>query len=208
MATFYSDHFSSDGVNQTSFDGNEIRPSAGWGGGQLRYQRGSVTNGGLEADDIYKMLTLRSSDRIVEMYTSVAEYGTANIQYHSGSEPVGSGLRQMQIYAHRYNSYGEADENVLLGNLTAWGGVQLRGFEPIAVPPLRLAAVPPNGWGLPLWRLAAASGVGPPGSGRVYSSDDPVEQWDIVIPVDKLTLTLSNGGSWSVALEVFYTSED
>ena len=159
------------------------------------------------------MLTLRSSDRIVEMYTSVAEYGTANIQYHSGSEPVGSGLRQMQIYAHRYNSYGEADENVLLGNSPWRGGVQLRGFEPVAVPPLRLAVAQPDigselGCGLPLWRLAAASGVGPPGSGRVYSSDDPVEQWDIVIPVDKLTLTLSNGGSWSVALEVFYTSED
>ncbi len=180
MATFFSDHLSSDGVNKTAVD-VAARHSAGIGHGRLRYQRATInTAGGVPAAaDILRFFTLKTSDRIVEMYATgrPATAGTMDLGVHK----VGSGLHDGAV----------VDADLFSSALALTSALNTHGVAEVVLDVLQEAGTVTNALrGAALWQMAGLA-------------SDPREQWDVTG-----TLAGSVAGTGTITLECFYTSGD
>ena len=108
MARFYSDHFSSDGSNQTSVDAQR-RISAGLSHGRLRYKRSIVSAMDSANADEVRFAQFKSSDRIIELLLSGdggGSAGTSNLGlYKSGSAHDGVVI-DMDLFASDIDTTG------------------------------------------------------------------------------------------------------
>lgn len=97
MTTYYSDHFTANGLAADSYD-NQIRVDAGIGHGRIRYKRGQATTHAstFTTTDTLRMLTMKSGDRLLELWVSTdgtATTGTVDIGlYLSGDNHDGASL--------------------------------------------------------------------------------------------------------------------
>ena len=185
MATYYSDHFSTNGLQADSYDG-QIRVSAGIGHGRLRYKRAQSTPTSAGTSDTIRMMTFKSSDRLIELLISTdgnATGGTIDLgMFLSGANHDGDSLG-----ANNINSFMDAAALTTLANRTdAFGET---GASAIAV------ATENNARGLTMWEIA--------NFGDGSYTVDPMTQFDIVI-----TPTVAFDAANIVTLEAYYTSGD
>ena len=188
MATYYSDHFS--GVNpDTGAEDNSVLsktkyPPDGIGGGRLRYARAEITVDAADSDE-FRMMQLRSGDRIVAMFLTHTDSGDAgNLQFgfsKSGVKHDGASL----------------EPNVLSGNIfltTAASHTETLGIGGGADG----AGSAMLDRGKTLWQTLEGGGPMPDGDYSV----DPGEDWDLVIFVHTGTTVATQ-----IIIEVLYTSE-
>ena len=185
MATYYSDHFSTNGLQADSYDG-QIRVNAGIGHGRLRYKRAQATPTSAGTGDTIRMMTFKSSDRLIELLISTdgnATGGTIDLgMFLSGANHDGDSLG-----ANNINSFMDAAALTTLANRTdAFGET---GASAIAV------ATENNARGLTMWEIA--------NFGDGSYTVDPMIQFDIVI-----TPTVAFDAANIVTLEAYYTSGD
>ncbi|MBR23374.1 MAG: hypothetical protein CMF57_13210, partial [Leifsonia sp.] len=183
MATRYSDHFSATGDDGDPLD-MQVRVSAGISHGRLRYKRARA-NGLFTTADVVRMMTFKSSDRLIELWLGWDGANTAGAvtvglclsgSNHSGA-PVdwtlfGVGLATTTL-ARR--------QGLMVGGWSA-DLVAVAGEEEVR--------------GLPLWKQASY------GSGT--DTEDPMTEYDIVIAPS----TTLAGADSIMTLEAYYTSGD
>lgn len=182
MATYYSDHFSASGDDGDSLD-VQIRASAGVSHGRVRYKRSRA--GGLFLDsDTVRMMTFKSSDRLLEMYLTTdgaSSAGAVNIGlYLTGANHDGA-VVDADLFATalttstlttRVNVLGEADSAL----------IAVAGEEAVE--------------GQALWAQAAY--------GAGSDTSDPQTQYDIVVTPSTSHATTDI----ILTLEAYYTSGD
>ncbi len=100
MATFFSEQFSSDGNNKTSFDA-KIRAV---GHSRIRHKRGKIIlpAGGAAANDVLRFFSLKSSDRLLELYlsaTSAMSTGTLNLGLHKAGDEHDGAVLDAALFA-------------------------------------------------------------------------------------------------------------
>lgn len=175
MATYYSDHFSTS-AGATSVDRNH-RPVVAISHGRLRYKRGKILFTPA-ANDIVRMFSMRSGDRLIELLLTADDFG--------GAHTVNVGL---------WKAGANHDGAVIDADLFA-SAVDV-GTAAVARTDVMLEAgtfTLPVGRGSPLWELADA------GAGT-YTAD-PDETWDVGIEVASSTSPAAS----DVVLEAYYTA--
>jgi hypothetical protein len=185
MATYYSDHYSANGLQADSYDG-QMRVNAGIGHGRLRYKRAQATPTSAGTGDTIRMLTFKSGDRLIELMISTdgnATGGTIDLgMFLSGSNHDGASLG-----ANNINSFMDAAALTTIGHRTdAFGET---GASAITV------ATENEVRGLTMWEIA--------NFGDGAYTVDPMTSFDIVI-----TPTVAFDAANIVTLEAYYTAGD
>lgn len=111
MANFYSDHYSDDGTAATgtaattSIDDPRIKAPAGISHGKLRYKRGQIaTTTALSAGDVLRFFSLKSSDRILEMYLSKAVDASTSMTADLGLYTEGGSVLDLDLFGDVANA--------------------------------------------------------------------------------------------------------
>jgi len=162
VATYFSDHFST-GANQTAVD-RAKRPPGGVGGGVLMYKRASAIPTDTADGDIIRMITMLSSDRIIQIFYS--------------STAGGAGTVDIGLYAAGDNHDGAVIDDDVFASAIAVTAAVARTDEFIEA-----ATLEDQDRGKQLWQLVD-EGAG------TYTTD-PFEQWDICFTLDTGTTTAS-----------------
>jgi len=183
MATRYSDHFSTSGDDGDSLD-MQVRAAAGISHGRVRYKRARA--GGLFlTTDTVRMMTFKSSDRLLELWLTTdggSTAGAVNVGLNlSGSNHDGAVI-DANLFATTLTTSTITTRTNILGEAGS-ALIAVAGEEAIE--------------GQTLWEIAAAHGGG-------SDTSDPMTQYDIVItPSTSFTVADS-----IVTMEAYYTSGD
>jgi hypothetical protein len=185
MANYYSDHYTANGLQADSYD-TQIRVSAGIGHGRLRYKRAQATPTNAGTSDQIRMMTFKSSDRLIELWISTdgnASGGTIDLgMFLSGDNHDGASLGTNNV-----NSFMDAAAMTTIANRTEAFGET--GASAIAV------ATENNARGLTMWEIA--------NFGDASYTEDPMTSFDIVV-----TPTVAFDAANILTLEAYYTSGD
>ena len=184
MATYFSDHFSGvnpdTGVLDNAYLDKTKLPPAGIGHGRIRYARAEITLNAASTDEI-RMMQLRSSDRIFQVYLTCTDSGSAGLVqtglYKSGVSHDGPALDA--------NIIGTFDPTTARSHLDIWG----------------TGSAPDSSYmrGRTLWELVTLPGSGVAGE---YTTN-PAEDWDLI-----LRFHAGTDVSTQIILEVLYTTGD
>ena len=185
MATYYSNHYSTNGLQADSYD-SQVRVSAGIGHGRLRYKRAQSTPTSAGTGDQIRMMTFKSADRLIELWIGTdgnATGGTIDLgMFLSGDNHDGASLG-----ANNDNSFMDnAALTTIAVRTNAFGE---DGASAISV------ATENSVRGLTMWEIA--------NFGDGAYTVDPMTEFDIVI-----TPTVAFDAANIVTLEAYYTSGD
>lgn len=188
MTTYYSDHFTSGGLAADSYD-SQIRVSAGIGAARLRYKRGRITTHAstFTTTDTARMLTMHSSDRLIELLISTdgtASTGTVDVGvYLSGDNHDGAsiGTATVNLFANALALTTLANRTAILGNEDGSGSI-----------PASTEECP---HGTTMWELV--------NMGDGSYTVDPMIDFDITI-----LPTIIFDAATIITLEAYYTSGD
>ena len=180
MATWFSDHYSS-GSSVNALPATPVRPSAGIAHARKRYKRAQITvPSAVASNDVFRMMTFRSGDRISDIRVHADDTFTANANLQIGLYKAGvGGLHDGAVI----------DLNLFAADLDAGGGLE------DAEAYIQATTLVGENRGAPLWYVANIGG-------GTYSAD-PDEEWDLcgVLDTDDTT-----GGT--IVVEVEYTAKD
>lgn len=176
MATYFSDHFST-AAAATTVD-RVHRPVVAISHGRLRYKRAKIAFTPAAAD-IVRFFTLKSGDRLVELWLSSDDMASTSATVHVG------------IYKAGDNHDGAViDDDVFATSVDTATAALARSDVFNEAGNFTL----PVGRGSTLWELADA------GAGT-YTAD-PQEAWDVTMTI----AAISGPAASDVVLEAYYTA--
>jgi hypothetical protein len=175
MATYYSDHFSTS-AGATSVERNH-RAVVAISHGRLRYKRAKLLFTPA-ADDIIRFFSMRSSDRLIELWLSSDDMGGAHTT-HVGLYKAGANHDGAVIDADLFATSVDTGTAAIARTdvLNEAGNFTL-----------------PIGRGSALWELADA------GAGTY--TEDPQETWDVTATI----ATSATPAATDIVLEAYYTA--
>jgi len=182
MATYFSNHYTSTGIEQTAVDAG-FRVSAAISHGRVRYKRADATGLFLTTDTV-RMFTMQSGYRLLELWLSSDGYsgaGAINIGLHKS----GNAHDGLVIDADLFATAQTTSTIITRTNMLSEGGSA-------AIAVATESAVN----GLPLWQLAAM--------GAGTDTSDPGESWDFTITPS----TSHTTNNILLTLEAYYTAGD
>ena len=157
MATYFSDHFSSDGSNKSTAD-MQIRASAGISHGRLRYKKASIDSVDTANGEQIRLAQFKSSDRIIEIYVT-------------GDGTPSAGNMDLGLYKSGAAHDGAViDDDLFASALDVTSAIaRTESFK-------EATTLGDTDRGKTLWELAAI--------GAASYTADPMEDWDLVGTTD------------------------